>query len=201
MGKNSQEIDAEEETREESVEETLQDGNVGEEAEPEMDLPSALAKLEEANRKIRDVNRESASRRKEIAELKARLASTGTNENEVTTQLTELQGQLNAANEKLRTFTLRDMFDLAATKAKIPFINQTAARDAFAFAQDQLSKLPEDVADEDVTDIIKDVVKLRPYLLNKPASPNINSEAKGATDVLSALNMDDIARDFGIMSH
>lgn len=201
MDKNSQEIDAEEETREESAEETLQDGNVGEEAEPEMDLPSALAKLEEANRKIRDVNRESASRRKEIAELKARLAGAGTNENEVTTQLTELQGQLNAANEKLRTFTLRDMFDLAATKAKIPFINQTAARDAFAFAQDQLSKLPEDAADEDVTDIIKDVVKLRPYLLNKPTSPNINSEAKGATDVLSALNMDDIARDFGIISH
>ena len=72
---------------------------------------------------------------------------------------------------------------------------------AFAFAQEQLSKLPEDAGDDDVADIIKEVVKLRPYLLNKPASPNINADAKGATDALSGINMDDIARDFGIISH
>ena len=199
---NGQEIDNEEQARDESADEAQQAESAGDEAKPEMDLPSALAALEEANRKLREVNRESANRRKEITALKEQLTNNGAKkEEEVATSLTELQTQLKAANDKLRVFTLRDSFDLAAAKAKIPFVNPTAARDAFAFAQDQLSKLPEDAGDDDVADIIKEVVKLRPYLLNKPASPNINADAKGATDALSGINMDDIARDFGIISH
>ena len=196
-----QEIDNEEQAREESAEEAQQVEGVGDEAKPEMDLPSALAALEEANRRLREVNRESANRRKEIAALKDQITNTGAKKEEVATNLTELQNQLKEANDKLRVFTLRDSFDLAVAKAKIPFVNPTAARDAFAFAQDQISKLPEGFDDEDVVDIIKEVVKLRPYLLNKPVSPNINADAKGATDALPGINMDDIARDFGITSH
>lgn len=195
---DSQVIDTEAPAREMPAEEAPQVEGAGDEAKPEMDLPSALAALEEANRKIREVNRESATRRKEIADLKARLTSDTTSKEEVATSLTELKGQLQAANDKLRGYALRDAFDLAVTKAKIPFVNQTAARDAFAFAQDQISKLPEGSSDDDVLDIVKEVVKLRPYLLNKPVSPNINADAKGATDALSGINMDDIARDFGI---
>lgn len=198
---NGQEIDNEEQARDESADEAQQAESAGSEAKPEMDLPSALAALEEANRKLREVNRESANRRKEITALKEQLTNNGAKKEEVATSLTELQTQLKAANDKLRVFTLRDSFDLAAAKAKIPFVNPTAARDAFAFAQEQISKLPEDAGDDDVADIIKEVVKLRPYLLNKPASPNINADAKGATDALSGINMDDIARDFGIISH
>lgn len=198
---NGQEIDNEEQARDESADEAQQAESAGGEAKPEMDLPSALAALEEANRKLREVNRESANRRKEITALKEQLTNNGAKKDEVATNLTELQTQLKAANDKLRVFTLRDSFDLAATKAKIPFVNPTAARDAFAFAQEQISKLPEDAGDDDVADIIKEVVKLRPYLLNKPTSPNINADAKGATDALSGINMDDIARDFGITSH
>lgn len=198
---NGQEIDNEEQARDESADEAQQAESAGGEAKPEMDLPSALAALEEANRKLREVNRESANRRKEITALKEQLTNNGAKKEEVATSLTELQTQLKAANDKLRVFTLRDSFDLAAAKAKIPFVNPTAARDAFAFAQEQISKLPEDAGDDDVADIIKEVVKLRPYLLNKPASPNINADAKGATDALSGINMDDIARDFGIISH
>ena len=196
-----QEIDTAKETQEESTDETQQAEGVGSETKPEMDLPSALAALEEANRKIREVNRESATRRREIAELKAQLTSSTTSKEGVAADITELKGQLQTATDKLRVYALRDSFDLAVTKGKIPFVNPTAARDAFAFAQDQLSKLPEDAGDDDVADIIKEVVKLRPYLLNKPASPNINADAKGATDALSGINMDDIARDFGIISH
>ena len=198
---NGQEIDNEEQARDESADEAQQAESAGDEAKPEMDLSSALAALEEANRKLREVNRESANRRKEITALKEQLTNNGAKKEEVATSLTELQTQLKAANDKLRVFTLRDSFDLAAAKAKIPFVNPTAARDAFAFAQEQISKLPEDAGDDDVADIIKEVVKLRPYLLNKPASPNINADAKGATDALSGINMDDIARDFGIISH
>lgn len=198
---NGQEIDNEEQARDESADEAQQAESAGGEAKPEMDLPSALAALEEANRKLREVNRESANRRREITALKEQLTSSTTSKEEVATNITELKGQLQTATDKLRMYALRDSFDLAVTKGKIPFVNPTAARDAFAFAQDQLSKLPEDASDDDVLDIVKEVVKLRPYLLNKPASPNINADAKGATDALSGINMDDIARDFGIISH
>ena len=198
---NGQEIDNEEQARDESADEAQQAESVGDDPKPEMDLPSALAALEEANRKIREVNRESATRRREIAELKAQLTSSTTSKEEVATNITELKGQLQTATDKLRMYALRDSFDLAVTKGKIPFVNPTAARDAFAFAQDQLSKLPEDAGDDDVLDIVKEVVKLRPYLLNKPTAPNINADAKGATDALAGINMDDIARDFGIISH
>jgi|GEM_PF-6161705 len=195
---DGQEIDNEVQARDESADEAQQAESAGDEAKPEMDLPSALAALEEANRKLREVKRESANRRREITALKEQLTNNGAKKEEVATSLTELQTQLKAANDKLRVFTLRDSFDLAAAKAKIPFVNPTAARDAFAFAQEQISKLPEDAGDDDVADIIKEVVKLRPYLLNKPTAPNINADAKGATDALAGINMDDIARDFGI---
>ena len=198
---NGQEIDNEEQARDESADEAQQAESVGDDPKPEMDLPSALAALEEANRKIREVNRESATRRREIAELKAQLTSSTTSKEGVAADITELKGQLQTATDKLRVYALRDSFDLAVTKGKIPFVNPTAARDAFAFAQDQLSKLPEDASDDDVLDIVKEVVKLRPYLLNKPTAPNINADAKGATDALAGINMDDIARDFGIISH
>ena len=198
---NGQEIDNEEQARDESADEAQQAESVGDDPKPEMDLPSALAALEEANRKIREVNRESATRRREIAELKAQLTSSTTSKEGVAADITELKGQLQTATDKLRVYALRDSFDLAVTKGKIPFVNPTAARDAFAFAQDQLSKLPEDAGDDDVLDIVKEVVKLRPYLLNKPTAPNINADAKGATDALAGINMDDIARDFGIISH
>lgn len=198
---DSQVIDTEAPAREMPTEEAPQVEGAGDEAKPGMDLPSALAALEEANRKIREVNRESATRRKEIADLKAQLASGTTSKEEVTTSLAELKGQLQVANDRLRTYAQRDAFDLAIVKAKIPFVNPTAARDAFAFAQEQIGKLPEGFSDDDVLDIVKEVVKLRPYLLNKPVSPNINADAKGATDALSGINMDDIARDFGISTH
>lgn len=198
---DSQVIDTEAPAREMPTEEAPQVEGAGDEAKPGMDLPSALAALEEANRKIREVNRESATRRKEIADLKAQLASGTTSKEEVTTSLAELKGQLQVANDRLRTYAQRDAFDLAIVKAKIPFVNSTAARDAFAFAQEQIGKLPEGFSDDDVLDIVKEVVKLRPYLLNKPVSPNINADAKGATDALSGINMDDIARDFGISTH
>ena len=193
-----QEIDTAKEAQEESTGVTQPAEGVGDDPKPEMDLPSALAALEEANRKIREVNRESATRRREIAELKAQLTSSTTSKEGVAADITELKGQLQTATDKLRVYALRDSFDLAVTKGKIPFVNPTAARDAFAFAQDQLSKLPEDASDDDVLDIVKEVVKLRPYLLNKPTAPNINADAKGATDALAGINMDDIARDFGI---
>lgn len=168
------------------------------EAEPEMDLPAALAKLEEANRRIREVNRESASRRKEIAELRGKLEHDGADKDGVTTELAKLQEQHRVATEKLRIYSLRDRFDAVVAKAKIPFANPVAGRDAFTFAQEAISQLPDDAEDDDVLDIVKDVVKLRPYLLNKPTLPNINAESKGGSDALTGLNMDDIARDFGI---
>jgi hypothetical protein len=193
-----QAIDTDKSTTEEEVDETSKVEDVDEKVEPEMDLPSALVKLEEANRKIRDVNRESASRRKEIAELKIQLQNNGMNKDEVATKLTELQGQLKEANEKVRVVELRDRFDAVVAKAKIPFINQIANRDAFTFARDSISKLPDDSTDDDVLDVVKDVVKLRPHLLNKPLPPNINAEAKGASDAFAGLDMEGIARDFGI---
>ena len=64
---NGQEIDNEEQARDESADEAQQAESAGGEAKPEMDLPSALAALEEANRKLREVNRESANRRKASA--------------------------------------------------------------------------------------------------------------------------------------
>lgn len=188
----------EELTTEEDVDKTPPEDGVGDDAELKMDLPSALAALEDANRKIRDVNRESANRRKEIAELKSRLDNNGASKEEVTTKLTDLQAQLVAANEKLRVVALRDRFDIVIAKAKIPFVNQIANRDAFTFAQDAIKQLPDDASDDDVLDVVKDVVKLRPHLLSKPISPNINSESKGTSDAFANLNMDDIARDFGI---
>lgn len=188
----------EESTSEEEADNTSGTEDVGDEAEPKMDLPSALAALEEANRKIREVNRESATRRKKIAELEGQLKGNSTNKEGVTTELADLQKQLDVANEKLRVNTLRDRFDVVVAKAKMPFVNQIATRDAFTFAQDVIKKLPDDASDDDVLDAVKDVVKLRPHLLSKPIAPNINSDSKGATDALASLNMEDIARDFGI---
>lgn len=194
----SQVIDTEVSPAVEVAGDAPQTEGAGGEAEPEMDLPSALAKLEEANRKIREVNRESASRRKEIAELRGKLEGNGTNKEEVTTELVSLQEQLKIANEKLRVNALRDRFESVVVKAKIPFANQIATRDAFTFAQDAIKQLPDDASDDDVLDIVRDIVKLRPYLLNKPTAPNINADSKGSTDIFAGLNMDDIARDFGI---
>lgn len=178
---------------EEEVE--LTEETTAEEAEPEMDLPAALAKLEEATRKIREVNRESASRRKEIAALKAQITDSTADDEDVATKLADMEAKLAAANEKLRQVDLKNRFESAAVKSKLPFVSPTAIHDAFIFAQDRLDG---DLEDADMLDIIKDVVKLRPYLLNKPTPPNINSVEQGPTDALAGLNMDDIARDFGL---
>lgn len=187
-------IDAVETTEEEEVTEET----TAEETEPEMDLPAALAKLEEANRRIREVNRESASRRKEIAALKAQLTDNNAEDEDAATKLADMEAKLAAANEKLRQSDLKNRFESAAVKSKLPFASATAIHDAFVLAQSEIEKLEGDVEDADLLDIVKDVVKLRPYLLNKPTPPNINSEAKGPTDALSGIDMDQIAREFGI---
>lgn len=164
----------------------------------DMDLPTALAALEDANRKIRMVNRESAGRRKEIATLKQQIDDLTNNGGDATKQLAALQAQLADANEKLRVVGMRDRFDTVVAKSKVNFANGTASRDAFTFAQEQLSKLPEDASDDEWADVVAEVVKVRPYLLVKPQSKNIDSDKKGTADTFAGLDLEAISRDFGI---
>jgi len=168
------------------------------EPQPVKDLPTALAELEEANRRVREVNRESAGRRKEIADLKKRIEDLTKGTDSTSSELAELRAQLEAANAKLKKYSLRDRYDAVVAKGKISFVSPAASRDAFEFALDALAKLPEDAEDEDILDIVKDVVKARPYLLNKPTPPNINAVNAGTSDALEGLDLEKIKRDFGI---
>lgn len=195
---DSHENDKDEVDAEEVVDETLAEEGGDAESEETMDLPTALAELEVARRKIREVNRESAGRRKEIGLLKGQLDTFTRGGDDTVKKVTELQEQLRIANESLRTHEMRERFDTVAAKARIPFANATASHDAFVFARDAMSKLPDDASDEDLLDLVQDVVKARPYLLNKPTTKNINAEARGTSDAFTGLNLDDIARDFGI---
>jgi len=195
-------------TDEEEVEETQEretpeeEAGVGKEPEQEdkgpKDLPTALIALEAAARKIREVNRESAGRRKEIAVLKKTISEHAATGDDATKQLTELQEELKSVTARLQLYALRDRFDTAVAKAKIAFANDTARHDTFVFAQEALSKLPEDADDTDIVDVAKDVLATRSYLLAKVQTKDINSSSRGKADVLAGLDLEAIGRDFGL---
>jgi hypothetical protein len=170
----------------------------GDDAETKMDLPTALEQLEDARRYIRKVNRESANRRHEIDELTEKLEQFTKTGDDATTQLKELQEKLAAANLELATLRMRDKFDEVAAKEKIAFVNPVAQRDAFGFAKAALVGLGNEVTDQDIADVIRDVIKSRPYLRDKPKPNNINSANKGTTDAIAGIDLDEIKRDFGL---
>lgn len=187
----------EEDVNEEGSEDDVEDGDQG---DPEMDLPTALAELETARRKLRDTNRESANRRRKIKELEGQLKQFTEGDNDVNKKLVEVQQKLKAAEEKVRVNDLRDKFDTIATKEKVKWANTAAQRDAFTFALPEINALGDEFEDADLKDILKDIVKDRPHLLFKPQVPDINSDRKGKGDTLSQVDLDEIGLAFGIKS-
>ena len=190
------ELEGEDTLEEDNETSTEEDG--GEDTETEMDLPTALAELEEARRYIRKVNRESASRRHQIAELEEKLEQHTKTGDDASQQLSELQSQLSVAKTQLAAMRMRDRFDEVVAKEKIPFVNLTAQRDAFEFAKSQLQELTDEATDEDYLDVIKDVIKSRPYLRVKSKPKNINSTNKGTSDEIQGLDMEEIMTTFGL---
>jgi len=198
MSRETEEQDPNAEEQEDQEQENAsEEGNAD---DTKLDLPTALEKLEEASRKLREANRESAGRRKKIKELDDQLKTFTNSGDDATKKLGKAMTDLEIANNKIRTYELRDTFDRAAAASKIAWAHESAKRDAFTFAEKALVDLPEDAKEQDFIDVVKSVVKSRPYLLFKPEAKNINSEEKGKTDIFSTLNLDEIGRDFGINS-
>lgn len=202
MSRETEEQDPNADEQEEGVQDQEQE-NASEEDnadESELDLPTALEQLEETSRKLREANRESAGRRKKIKTLEDQLRTFTNGDDDTAKKLGETMTALEEANNKLRSFELRDRFETAATRAKVAWAHDSAKRDAFVFAEKAMQDLAEDATEQEVVDVVKDVVKSRPYLLVKPKSKDINAENRGGKDVFANLNLEEIDRDFGISS-
>jgi len=162
----------------------------GDDAEPKedaanalpKDLPTALTQLQEAQREIRKVNRESAGRRKLLKAQGEELTKLKAGGGDVAKELTQAKTDLAAAQAQLREAAQRTRFDISVAKSKKVFATDKARNDAFDFVKAQLAELPDDASVQDVQDIINDEIAARPYLLKVAENVDTNAEKHGKTN-------------------
>lgn len=143
------------------------------------DLPTALAQLQEAQREIRRVNRESAGRRKLLKAQTEELTKLKAGGGDTAKELAKATADLAAAQAQLREAAQRSRFDAAIAKSKKVFATDKARNDAFDFVKSQLAELADDAPAQDVLDIINDEIAARPYLLKVAEKVDTNAEKRG----------------------
>jgi chromosome segregation ATPase len=174
---------------------TEDQGQAGE--NPESSAPATLeslqAQIEEKEKHIRALNKESAERRrkleafeKEQAEKQAAEMSELEKEKKRSADLETQINDLKTLNQDLKT---RQAFQSQARKMNLAFVNETARDDAFAFLD--LDTVGDDLSG--MESAIKDLIKSRPYLFGSEETQRSNNDGgKKSSNALGQLTQQDI---------
>ena len=138
-------------------------------AEPEVQQPTETveelrARLAKAEAGLKDVNRESAARRKELealrAEKTAKEEAEKTEAQKLTDAKTKAEAERDAANARVQDFALRNAVTIQASKLQF-----TDPGDALAFLDKSALTIKEDGSVEGLEAALQALAKAKPYLL------------------------------------
>ena len=149
----------------------------------ELTIEQAKALLLEQTKKIKDLNRENADRRKKLEAIEKdddeKRKAAMTELERAKADLQSLTSERDALKAEKAAFALRQSFEKTARTLKLEFANETAMDDAF-------KALDTSVTGEDgsgMKDAIAALQKSRPYLFGKGAQqPRTDASNKGTTN-------------------
>jgi hypothetical protein len=166
-------------------------------------LESALAELAKVRRALKDVNAESAGRRKRLEELEA-------------AESQRQQAQMSEA-EKAKAAAQRLNEELAARDARLASLQEQTIRYEVMLAAQAMQivdldaavrlmdrdalEIGEDGRPTNVEAVLKALIKAKPYLVKQAAAtataaPNINAQAQGSRQDADAARLEDIKKRF-----
>lgn len=178
-------------------------GTDGAPAGDAMSLEQALAELAKVRRALKDVNAESAGRRKRLEELESaetqRQQAQMSEAEKATATAKRLNDELAARDARLASLqeqTIRYEVMLAAQAMQIVDLD-AAVR---LMDREQL-EIGEDGRPTNVEAVLKALIKAKPYLVKQAApaqgtAPNINAGAQGNRQEADAARLEDIKRRF-----
>ena len=184
MPETAEEKAAREAAEEEARRKAEEDARASEDDEDELTIEEAKTKLAESQKRIKELNRESAERRKRLEAFeKAEEERKQSELNEVqkaeakAKTAEEEKARLEAENKALK---LRGAFTTKARVLKLEFVNEKAEEDAFKALD------VESVGDDHagMEEALKTLVKERPYYFGKADTTVLNNDAreKGKTN-------------------